>query len=565
MSETARPEHYGAARSGERPVRAILALDPSEMPLGPEGIADYVWPVPRSELEAVRDRLLASVTGVVRRHLNRSDADWQVLRILLYEIVLDALQVYQAVALRRRTLAAGYSLRFAGGFRLHRALDAGTRPDGPAFVASLKRGLTRPGAWVLRFKPLRNRLIRDSFRRRRIERIRDEEDIVAIAANPFMQRHAELVRHEQGRAVALCSFWEWMSANDADRQAMAATAPAPRSAVEDLVNACSGVFDSAGEPLAPLVGDYFVDWITDASRVVGYYYERLLRRPECLPRTLWYGSTNNVWTRTLRAAVRETGGRNLGHDHGRGISLCPNRGEHGAVLDLCDEYVAYSPFLAQEFAALRDDFVPLLPESCVPRFTGRVDLYLPPPSPPRRSTPPRSFIRRHERSVMYAATMFSGENLGFNCLPPAPVTADWQCRLFGRLGDWGYDILFKGHPECRFGAPDAYRVLLGATPIDGYVEDCYGIADIFLFDFLSSHFKTLAFTDKPLVFVDFGFGALSSASRQTLQRRVAIVGGWFDEENRAQVTGASCAGRSTSPKSWPETRRVSRRSSAGKR
>ncbi len=136
---------------------------------------------------------------------------------------------------------------------------------------------------------------------------------------------------------------------------------------------------------------------------------------------------------------------------------------------------------------------------------------------------------------MYVASMFFGENMGLNCLPPAPVTADWQCRLFQRLGDWSCDVLLKGHPECRFGTPDAYRALLGVTPIDGYVEDCYGIADIFLFDFLSSFFKTLAFTDKPLVFVDFGYGALSPASRETLQRRVAIVGGWFDEENRAQV------------------------------
>ncbi len=88
-------------------MRAALALDPSEMPLGPEGIAVYVWPVPRSELEAVRDRLLASVTGVVRRNLNRGESDWQVLRISLYEIVLDALLVNQAVALPSRAQLAG--------------------------------------------------------------------------------------------------------------------------------------------------------------------------------------------------------------------------------------------------------------------------------------------------------------------------------------------------------------------------------------------------------------------------------------------------------------------------
>ena len=123
MSEAARPEHHGAARSGERPVRAALALDPSEMPLGPDGIADYVWPVRRSELEAVRDRLLVSVTGVVRRNLNRGDADWQVLRILFYEIVVDALLVPQAVALRRRAQLVGAPDRRA--WKHDRGLGAG--------------------------------------------------------------------------------------------------------------------------------------------------------------------------------------------------------------------------------------------------------------------------------------------------------------------------------------------------------------------------------------------------------------------------------------------------------
>ena len=512
-----------------------LALDPKQMRLGPEGVADFYWPVPRSDMEAVRDRLLAGATEAVRRNLNCGDADWQVLRILLYEIMGEALRLYQAVALHRRTQAAGSSLRFSGGFRLLHALDAGTRPESPAFVASLKRGLKKPRAWMPRLRPLRNMLIRDSFRRRSITNVRDKEDIVSISANPFMKRHAELIRREQGRGVALCSFWEWMSLDDADRRAMAAAPPVRRGAVEELANACSEVFSLAGEPLPPFLGDYLIDWISDAGRAVGYYYERLLKRPENLPRTMWYGSTNNIWTRMLRAAVRETGGRTVGHDHGRGISLCPNRGEHGSVLDLCDEYVAYSPFLAREFAALRDDFMPLLPDQVEPRFTGRADLFLPAPAPPRRHSGPPSSSHRRGRSVMYVASMFFGENIGLNCLPPAPVTADWQCRLFQRLGEWDCEILFKGHPECGFGIPDAYPARLGVTPVDGYVEDCYGIADIFLFDFISSHFKTLAFTDKPLVFVDFGFGVLSPATREILQRRVAIVGGWFDDDNRAQV------------------------------
>jgi len=509
-----------------------LFLNPESMPVRGDGLENFYWPISRKELETFRDQAQGELMKLLRQKDLAKDIDWQVVRILSYEIITDALMVYQSVALHRRASEIGLMIEAPETFRLHHALNSSQMPPPPRFSDWLWRGMRPPRTLFRWLRPLRDLKPLGHFRRKRLWLMNRSNDLVAIAAHPFMQRHAEIIYSEEAKRVTLCSFWEWFSLEPAEEQAMKCYHPVPDQVLQQVLEVLASAFKSHGEELSSLMRNYFAQWIRKASIPIRFYYERLLMQPERLPLTLWYGSTNHLWTRVLRAAVQVTGGRCIGHDHGRGVSTCPNRGEHGVVLDLCDEYVAYSPFLAKEFAALDQEIQAALPCDQVPKFFGREDLYLPPPAPVAK---PNRVESRAEPKVMYLASQWFGESLFLNCLPADPVTVDWQARLLSKLSSWRVRPFYKVHPESSFQVPDNLTLDLGVEKVTGYIEDCYYYADIFIFDFLSSPFRSIAFSDKGMVFVDFGLGQLSQTLMEVLSRRCVIVKGWYDSDNRAQV------------------------------
>ena len=520
------------SNNSDSPAVNDLWLDPESMPLGKDGIEDFYWPVSRADLESFRDLLQGDLMELVRHKELDTEVDWQVVRILSYEIITDALMVYQSVALHRRAEEAGVKIHASDKFRLHNALIKDQKPAPPRFSDWLWRGIHPPGTLLRWFRPLRDLKPLGAFKRKRLWLMNRSSDLVAIAAQPFTQRHAEVVYNETGKRVVLCSFWEWFSLDKSERKDLKNTQPIPDEIIVELLGLIEKAFERNGEKLSDLLRNYFAQWIGKASIPIHYYYERHLRRTEKLPLTLWYGSTNHLWTRVLRAAVQATGGSCTGHDHGRGVSMCPNPGEHGVVLDLCDTYVAYSPFLANEFSKLDKEILTNLPVKKVPHFLGRRDLFLPPPDSPINEV--KGDVLAKTR-VMYLASQLFGESQFLNCLPSDIATLDWQARLFSKLKHWKLDALFKEHPESKFDLPEEYIKQMGITKVSGYIEDCYDSADLFIFDFLSSPFRTVAFSDKALVFIDFGIGVLSSTTKEILSKRCSIVKGWYDSDNRAQV------------------------------
>ncbi len=514
---------------------APLSTEDAGAEIGPRGIDGFYWPVSIADKEAVRDHLQTALVELLRRELPKCESHWQALRILLYEILNEVLTVYQAQAAVNRAAAAGRPFRVPQTYRLYHAVSHGGRLPAPREAGRLRDGLPRPGRWLMPARALRNLFIRDAFLRRRLHRISPDRDVVTVDTAPFVQQHARLFARETGRRVIYCSLWEWFWLGAAERRELHARTPLDAACVGQTVELIAKAFAAGGERLTPQVADHFRAWIGETGASVQFHFERLLTRPDRLPKVLWYGSQNNIWMRLLRAAVKASGGRLIGYDHGCGVGLCPNRGEYGAVLDLCDEYVAYSPLLARSYAERLSDIAYVLPSDDRPKFTGRPDLAS---SPPPDAVPESAVCRgaQNEPTVMFLTRLHLRErNTGLNCLAADLPTFDWQARLFTHLSDWGYTVHCKLHPECRFPLPDRLRRDTGVVPSSDDLQKAVQAADIVVFDFLSSAFKPLAFTDVAIVFVDFGQGDMTPEVRSVLERRCAIVPGRYDRINRAQV------------------------------
>ena len=519
--------------------KKLLAVQSLDMDVTREGIRNFFHPVSQTEMADLRDDLSQILIPKIRLGVSKGDWDWKVLRILIFDFIREAFMLYQAVAIRRRSQEAGFQCIASDDLRIHSALARHAIPGPPMFIVALKRGLTRPPVWIRLLRPVRNGisqvpfLSNGEFQRKFINNI-NEDEIVAFSSSPFMEQHARFMKNRRHKLV-LCSLWEWMWLSEQDQSAIAQAPPVNQNAIAECVQGVADIFSSHGEPLSPHLSQYFVDLLTVGSRLVRFYYERLLQKPRQLPKTLWYGSTNNAWSKLLRAAVWESGGKCVGHDHGRGISLCPNRGEHGAVLDLCDEYVAYSPFLAKAFSELDSEISPQLFERDIPHFIAYPNCTLTRPERLRRSISCASDAGNRRRSVLFIAGAWLGERLGFNLLPQDLVVIDWHARLFAHLEDWGFDLTVRLHPVNVLSPPKGYLSRFSFRFSQGRLVDAINAADLVVFDFLSSPFNEVIFSDKALIFVDFGFGALGPEIQDLLKRRVAIVTGHYDEANRAQV------------------------------
>lgn len=505
-------------------------LSPEDAALNDAGVVDLHWPISRRETCMVRDRFEQNMLSDMRPGLARDDADWAVVRVLMYEIARDVVAGWQLTALRRRMSEADFELSLPPrGYSLLQALTAGQDLPPPMALAALRRGLKAPARWAIPLRAVRNFLRRDAFSRQRAHRMRPG-DIGCVSSAPFIARHAAAVATERNRRVVLCSFWEWFSLNDADRAAALATPALSAATMNRILEHAVDAYTAGGERMPEQIARGMQAWVIEASRWVRFYMDRMRARPERLPRTLWYGSANNWWTRMLRAVVQETGGYCVGHDHGRGVGACPNEGEHGPVFDLCDEYVAYSPALAAALENIRAEIVPRLPSGGTgPKFSHAPANCLPPPV--LRDQAPE------ERKIMYIAPLYLGERVaGMNCLPADLVWLDWQARLLSHLSGDNRRVSFKGHPESVFPPPATLLDMVQAEEIGGIVETCHQVASAFVCDFLSTPFKTMVYTDRPIVFIDHGLGRLSPEIRRIIERRCAVVDGGFTESNRLDLS-----------------------------
>ena len=232
----------------------------------------------------------------------------------------------------------------------------------------------------------------------------------------------------------------------------------------------------------------------------------------------------------LRAIVEENGGRNVGHDHGAGLGLRPNEGEHGPCFDLCNDFFSYSEVLSRSLSLHEKSIAAKLVTEETPRFMAA----------PIGCIAPTEAINTmtdvEPMSLLYVAPVYLGERLaGMNCLPSDNVWLDWQQRLFDRLSAIGYRPIFKSHPEASFMPPgsliDKPNVSLHTNSIESYMASPV----TFCIDFLSTPFKAIVSSDRPIVIFDFGIGFINDEIREILARRCAIIRGAINKENRFDI------------------------------
>ncbi len=138
--------------------------------------------------------------------------------------------------------------------------------------------------------------------------------------------------------------------------------------------------------------------------------------------------------------------------------------------------------------------------------------------------------------IMYIVPFYTNGWTEYDSMMSDIVLIDWQLRLLSSLSNKGYSILIKQHPASVIKMPQFFFDSIGAKDISGKFEDVYKQADIILTDYSgSTTFGSALKSNKPVIFIDFGFAKWHPKERMLLKKRCYVIDGGFLIDNRADI------------------------------
>jgi hypothetical protein len=514
---------------------------------GAEGVEPFFWPVSRAEMVAFRDALLHRLLPMLDGAAAEGVPGARELRLLSIFWLSECMGLYQAVLLSRRLDASGRIPAYGPGFRLWEAVFQGRAPDGPPLFSVLAN--TKNGD-APRFKnPLR--IFRKLCKARKKNPAASAPDSVCFSALPKQDlprissarptrallrdgvvttKRSDIISMHAAvcdRNVGYLEHKHWF----ASVGSLPARVAVSRNLLEDVCDLVAATFEDSGERLPGYLRDYLLGGMERGCRLVGAHLARLDASPSGLPARLWTGSGGNIWDRMLRLAVRGSGGEVTGHDHALGDSyllweecFCLNE------FFECDVFMTYTKrqrdLLAGQLDAWR-------------RFSGHAPRIVSAPWPDGKDAASvfASFAPREQvRSVMLVGVFYIGEESRVYPLQSDVVAVDFQARLLARLREWGYEAIFKEHPESRARAPMEFESVIGAYNENRRFEQVVESADVILFSCLrTSTFNITMRSNKPAVFIDFGEDVFADSARSLLAGRCPIVPAGVAPDNRVQL------------------------------
>ena len=438
--------------------------DINRLQIGPDGVEDFLWPVSRGEIIAVRNAFMETAHPYLRQE-GRNNHRAQLVGVLTASFLVEMLTCFQAQTLIRRSKALGREPVFSPHAELSCSLLAGRLPTDRPTINILRRGIAPDTLWRKSGRFAKSMLRGNGLRKPPLAMLNVKHDIITVADGEMIRQHAAAV----GRAnyVPLQEWFAPLSPEDKDKLDESRRTRIIRT----MIDAVDLAFKAADEPMNDLTARHLRRWLEETVELAGRYVSRILSMPQRVPLNLWRGTGGLVWSRLLALANRELGGTVTGHDHAHGTAIWKSFGNSAIELPFCDRFMVWT---ATQQALTRRN---LRPEVILPDAPPDISVVPGRFKPKIRRAKTRGYGTKKGRTVMYTGTLYVDDFVHFSPLRPAPVLVDWEARLIAHLKSWGYEVILKPHPESINPAPKAL-LGLGATLFEDRFEEIYHRADI---------------------------------------------------------------------------------------
>jgi len=500
-----------------------IRIDTPAIQVDRSGVRDYYWPVRQQELIEGAQAILQTFASVLRDLLARGEPDAHIAAVASNIMVSDTIAIFAARLLATRLDAAGKTLpsEALGDAALWRCAMLGEQYSGSFALSLLRKGLSRPPSWRRLIRPFADLVSQVGFPRGPIEWVDFDESIVAVTVCPLSRKRAERLKAR----VYYTPLYEWFYTPSQEELSSSPPRPISPDLRDRLVAPLENLFVRLGANPARMPPGTFHELFDGVTSWIQFYLRRIQSRPDRLPKQLWKGSSGIIWARILAEAVRMNGGTVTGFDHGYGANFSELSHFPFVELQGNDVFVTYTEAHADLFRRVGPK---LTFESRVPAVECESTARAAEPSPP--------VVDRTPQTVLYVAPFLSYGRVSSMPLMPPVMALDWQARLLSMLSDIGLSVSQKPHPEAPVSTASILESLVGVTTSNERFEKVMNDYDVLLFDFApQTCFGAAMRSNRPVVLIDFGVTTYEPRYFDMLKARCAVVKGWFDQDNRAQV------------------------------
>lgn len=501
-------------------------LDIQNASVSDEGVEGFYWPVPIGANHNILMSFYADYTSFVRSLSGTKFCDS--IRLTHRHFFFEVVRLFEMA------MVLDLANRDAVNF---------TIPDNFPVLKSLRKGVITQATWTpsLEKGPPRGRMgpvflkriVRDfgwNVLSPSIFQLRLAKEHVAVpSVVPLILSHAK----ESDRTLRFTPYPMWFESMPPDSLTQAPKATGP------LVGAIEAMVLNLPWPKRVVsnkaLSEWIRCWLGSADVFVDYHLGNLRKQSKKLPSEVWFGAAaGTFWSTILAQAVRESGGLVVSHSHGGGSPQVDRRnqviGADGGA------HIIYTYNETQADILRRDFFDDI--------FTGR-------PTEVRHTslrsellTSPKSgrTLKRNKRvrKIMYVATAYHGMRFRGRPIFPDIVVLDLQARLFGKLRKWGYQVIYKPHPEGASKSPQNFAERFGFEMETRCFEDIHTEIDAYLVDFVcSSTTSRILKSDKPVFHINLPYPILEKSAEEMLRKRCVFIDAEILDSNRIEVDWGS--------------------------
>lgn len=491
-----------------------------DMEVDEGGIKNYYWPISNQERRGFADYLAKSYADIIREGNKDGSDDMLPYCFMGTRFLVPVIALFQGDLLRERCLKDNVDLKVPEDWQYWPDLMHERMPQEPAFLGLIQRGPEDASyrkkifkiSALKRLKKLLNfkkgGLQVSGLKVKPITKEVLEKSVIATQRSALIVAHAEQVERE----VVFCRSNRWFK-SISDEELKDSIALNNKIFEKKIIKAIADGYSQYGIELKPHSVMFIQNILDKGPALMRVHYNRLLEKPDALPKEIWTGTTGYYWDTMLRVAVMKDGGVGKGHDHGSGCAYVkyPLRG----ISEFwgCNEFVTFNKNHAEEMAMDAQNY---------PRYDDKF--------PVLSSVTPTGDIKEIRESYKKPKTVFIMATLFDNDRGrPGPgnvnnFLVDWQVRLASFLKQCGYDVVIKIHPETKIMPPRFLEEDLGVRVTKEPFTEIMQQADVILFDCIF----TTAFTDSmatniPAVLIDIFDFPWTERGGKLINERCEIV------------------------------------------
>jgi hypothetical protein len=502
---------------------SLAILDAKALRVTRDGVESYYWPVRHEDIRNAAVAIVDAYRSVLSVPGTMLDEDTRLACAATTVLYMDLLAIFAARLLATRCERDGRDVVMPkAGAPEWRSAFLGEPLGGIRQFKILPYGVRRPPSWRRFIRPLGDIGRPQFYRRCPIEFASMTDDIISVSPSPLTQKYA----NKMGVRQTFTPLYEWFYPASPDELRRDPLKPMSVDIRDRLVGALEKAFHSLGAGPARVPVGTIEALFDDSTSWVRFYLRRIERNPKRLPKRLWRGSSGIPWARMLGDAVLAHGGHVVSFDHAYGANYSETTIIPFSELQATDVFVTYTKAHADLYRRVGPKLLigTSMPDIEYIGETAAVSHILPTASV------------REVKNLLYVPSHLSDSRMAAIPHMPPAMAFDWQARLLAMLQDMGLKVSQKPHPDSILPTSSVFERELGVPKLSQRFEEIMNDYDIVLFDFApQTCFGVTLRSDVPMVLIDFGGTTYRPELKAMLERRCAVVPGWFDENNRAQV------------------------------